>query len=131
MPAEISCTYCGARLRVKDSLAGQNLPCKQCGEALSAPNQAPADERDKFELATSVPKRSRANHRTDEQRRSMAKPPGVVKRIVAVLGIVIGLCIVLFGVYGLARGSVRAGRAIGGGLVLATVCFGWYLGNSD
>lgn len=54
-----------------------------------------------------------------------------MKRIFAVLGMILGVCIVLFGAYGMINGHMRAGRAIGGGLVMASVSFGWFHGISE
>jgi hypothetical protein len=85
------------------------------------------------EPATSLPKRSKSKKTNGRKSKSKsnASSPGVVKRIFAVLGMILGVCIVLFGAYGMINGHMRAGRAIGGGLVMASVSFGWFHGISE
>lgn len=137
MPIDVQCASCGKRYDIKDSLAGRNLPCKECGAGMPVPHSGLDHEEDfgddgnVSEPAPSRRKRSESKKTTRGKLNSSTSKPGVLKRIFAVLGVLFGIGIVLFGAYGVINGHMRAGRAIGGGLVMASVSFGWLLGNSN
>ena len=40
MPIPIECDYCGERFRVREDLAGEELPCKSCGEYFWVPTRS-------------------------------------------------------------------------------------------
>lgn len=76
MPIVVECEHCGARERVRDSLAGKRKPCRECGERIEVP-------------FTSVGERPAKRRPRPPQRRS-AKSPQVAAAVVA---IVIGIAV--------------------------------------
>ncbi len=79
IPAE--CEYCGHRYRIQDRFAGEQLPCKHCGEYFVVPTSSRGPG-------------SRTNRRSARGSASSGNPPWVTVALIA--GVVIGCGLLLW-----------------------------------
>ena len=78
MPIAVTCTECGASMKVKDELAGKRIRCRQCSEVVAVPRPAEDDDA----LLDQLVEEEHASETFDEEtaaaprarRKSAAKP---------------------------------------------------------
>lgn len=143
MTIDLQCDDCGKRYRLKDSLAGRRIKCKDCGAAINVIDPADAmedewNDGDDFggdlgaygdEPAMPAPKKRKGGKK--KSKKNSGDTPGIGKRIFAVIGMAVGALITVGSVFAIVGGNMRGIRGVITGLVIIGVCIGWFKGSSE
>ena len=129
MTIEFECPDCSREYRVKDSLAGKKVTCKDCGSRVSIPDEYADDEEwDDYESEPAPPPVRRKSKKSGKgsKKKAAARSSGALwKKIMGPLAILIGVVVAGYSVMALLDGNGRAVRGIFGGCVFAGVGIKW------
>lgn len=70
MAIDVSCEGCGKDYRVKDELAGRRIKCKECGEAITIPDESAEEYVEEAEEEFEEPARKRSGRRSGQKAKS-------------------------------------------------------------
>lgn len=145
MAIKTECPSCGKDYRVKDELDGRKIRCKECGEPFQVQiaevddvwdddydDDRHSDNQSAAAAAKSMPRRSRRRSSVgsgDQPRRSSRRPAWMVP--VGILGIVAGLGITGFGIWGFMEGHRRAMKATLVGVFMTAGALKWVFSHPD
>lgn len=130
MTIEFECPDCSRECRVKDTLAGRGVTCKDCGTKINVPNPDAEDDRwddyDEEPVPGPGRRRPRKSSGGSKKKKKAAESSGAVwKKIMGPLAMLLGVIIAGFSLTSLLDGNGRAVRGIITGCVFAGVGFKW------
>ncbi|WP_298864414.1 hypothetical protein [uncultured Gimesia sp.] len=108
MAIEVQCDFCFTDYRVKDSLEGKKIKCKECGTSIRVSKNQQADDEFDYEAPVAPRRSSKSSQKSKKSSSSSGLHPTVIIGGCAVLGIaVVGVVVSMF----LGRGDGPAGDA--------------------